>query len=53
MIIHPAINFSLAMCDFQHISWENDFIGTTLKYCNHDSETFVIGYNPVHMWNCL
>ncbi|KZS89166.1 hypothetical protein SISNIDRAFT_528139 [Sistotremastrum niveocremeum HHB9708] len=49
-IRHAALDYPLALCDFQTIDEKNDLIPTTLRYPDRDGETFSVRYNPRHQW---
>ncbi|KAK1227411.1 hypothetical protein PQX77_009596 [Marasmius sp. AFHP31] len=49
-ISHPALDWPLAVCDYQSVNWEKDLVPTDLKYADKDGETFTVKYNPEHKW---
>ncbi|KIJ43592.1 hypothetical protein M422DRAFT_30846, partial [Sphaerobolus stellatus SS14] len=52
-ISHTAEELPLALCDYRSINWDTDLVPTTLRYPDHDGETFTVKYNPNHKWKYL
>ncbi|KAI5117235.1 hypothetical protein M0805_009272 [Coniferiporia weirii] len=49
----PALDHPLALCDFRSVDVKRDLIPSTLKYPDHDGETYSVRYNPAHKWKYL
>ncbi|KIJ33146.1 hypothetical protein M422DRAFT_183603 [Sphaerobolus stellatus SS14] len=52
-ISHTAEELPLALCDYRSINWDADLVPTTLRYSDHDGETFTVKYNPNHKWKYM
>ncbi|KAH8109947.1 hypothetical protein DFH11DRAFT_1691011 [Phellopilus nigrolimitatus] len=52
-IVHPALDFPLALCDYRSVDAARDLVPTTLKYADHDGETYSVKHSPEHRWKYL
>ncbi|RPD65551.1 hypothetical protein L226DRAFT_479784 [Lentinus tigrinus ALCF2SS1-7] len=52
-ISHPAYDWPLALCDYRSVDRHNDVVPTTLKYPDHDGETYSVKFNPGNKWKYL
>ena len=49
-IHHVALDWPLALCDYRTVDRAHDLVPTTLKYPDHDGETFSVKFNPANRW---
>ncbi|KAH8999714.1 hypothetical protein EDB92DRAFT_1790171 [Lactarius akahatsu] len=49
-IHHAAYDWPLALCDCNSIDRSRDLVSTTLKYPDHDGETYSVVWNESHRW---
>ncbi|KAH9067009.1 hypothetical protein EDB83DRAFT_2314989 [Lactarius deliciosus] len=49
-IRHAAYDWPLALCDCDSIDRSRDLAPTTLKYPDHDGETYSVVWNEAHRW---
>ncbi|KAH9024074.1 hypothetical protein EDB85DRAFT_2150768 [Lactarius pseudohatsudake] len=49
-IHHAAHDWPLALCDCNSIDRSRDLVPTTLKYPDHDGETYSVVWNESHRW---
>ncbi|KAI5117231.1 hypothetical protein M0805_009268, partial [Coniferiporia weirii] len=49
----PALDHPLALCDFRSVDVKHDLVPSTLKYPDHDGETYTVRHNPAHKWKYL
>ncbi|KAH9171727.1 hypothetical protein EDB89DRAFT_2114397 [Lactarius sanguifluus] len=52
-IRHAAYDWPLALCDCNSIDRNRDLVPTTLKYPDHDGETYSVVWNEDHRWKYL
>ncbi|KAG1876801.1 hypothetical protein C8R48DRAFT_591198 [Suillus tomentosus] len=52
-ISHAAVDWPLALCDFQSVDFKEDLLPVALIYPDREGETFGVKYNPNHQWKYL
>lgn len=49
-ILHPAVDWPLAFCDYRSVNIDNDFLPSALVHSDHDGQNILLKYNPEHRW---
>ena len=49
-IHHAALDWPLALCDFNSVDRNRDLVPHTLKYPDRDGETYGVQWNENHQW---
>lgn len=52
-ILHAAVDWPLALCDFRSVDVNNDLMPVALIYPDREGETFGVKYNPNHQWKYM
>ncbi|OSX62338.1 hypothetical protein POSPLADRAFT_1046699 [Postia placenta MAD-698-R-SB12] len=47
---HPARDWPLALCDFRSVDRARDVVPITLRYPDHNGETYGVRFAPGHRW---
>jgi hypothetical protein len=52
-ILHTALDWPLALCDYWSIDTKEDLVPVALVYPDREGETFGVKYNPNHQWKYI